>query len=58
MTCVLVTLCICAFVYQCMGVVYPCRVRGCPYINYMSPLKSTSTARMPPRPNMYGSAPR
>ena len=30
MTCVLVTLCIIsAFVYQCMGVVYPCRVRGC-----------------------------
>ena len=38
-------------------------VRGCcacvvvPCINYMSPLKSTSTARMPPW-NVYGSVPR
>ena len=29
-----------------------------PFIHYMSPLKSTSTARMPPWPNVYGSAPR
>ena len=56
--CVLVALCVCAFVYQCVGVVYPCGVRGCPCISYMFPLKSTSTARMPPRPNVYISAPR
>ena len=54
--CLLVALCECAFAYQCLGVVYPCGVRGCPCINDMSPLKSTSTARMPPRPNVYDSA--
>ena len=51
----LVRMCVCLSV---LGVVYPCGVRGCPCINYMSPLKSTSTARMPPLPNVYGSAPR
>ena len=56
--CLLVALCECAFAYQCLGFVYPCGVRSCPCINYMSPLKSTSTARMPPRPNVYGSSPR
>ena len=54
----LVAMCECAFACQCLGVVYPCEARGCPCINYMSPLKSTSTARMPPRPNVYGAAPR
>ena len=54
----LVVMCVCAFVYQCVGVVYPCGVRGCPCINDMCTLKSTSTARMPPRLNVYGSAPR
>ena len=58
MMCVLVALCVCAFVYQCVGVVYPCGVRDYPCINDMSPLKSTSTARMPPRPNVSGSVPR
>ena len=47
--CLLVALCECAFVYQCVGVVYPCGVRGYPCINYMSPLKSISTSCMPPR---------
>ena len=55
---VLIVLCICAFVYQCVGVVYPCGRRDCPRIIYLFHLKSTSTARRPPRPNMYGSAPR
>ena len=57
MICVLVALCVCAFVYQCVGAVYSYGVRGCPCINFMFPLKSTSTARMPPRPNAYGFAP-
>ena len=54
--CLLVAMCECAFAYQCLGVLYPCGVRGCPCINYMSPLKSASTARMPPRPNVNGSS--
>ena len=41
-----------------VGVVYPCGVRGCLRVIYLFPLKSTSTARMPSRPNVYGSAPR
>ena len=56
--CVLVALCVCASVYQCVGVVNPCGVRDCPCIIYLFTLKSTSTARMPPRPNVYGSAQR
>ena len=56
--CVLIKLCLCAFVYQCVGVAYPYGVRGCPRIIYLSYLKSTSTARMTLRPNVCGSAPR
>ena len=37
---VLVALCVCAFVYQCMGVAYPCGVRGCPRIIDLFLLKS------------------
>ena len=34
----LVALCECAFAYWCLGVVYPCGMRGCPCMNNITTL--------------------
>ena len=58
MVCVLIEICVCALVCRCVGVAYPCDVLGCVRIIIFR-LKSTSTTHnMPPRPRVYGSAPR